>query len=218
VLSFSGYAMGMSSHDSRRDVRFPDDLDQVVYLENVTWADYERIAATRGDGSVPRLTYADGVLELMSPGHLHEFDKTTLARLFEAYLVHLGIAADGIGSWTVKHKRKKRGAEADECYVFGGKGRDPTVKCPDLVIEVIYHSGSLDKLDVWHRLGAKEVWIWTLERKLEIFVRRANAFVPAKRSSLAPRVDTDLLVRCMERPNQLAALRALGRALAKRRR
>jgi Uma2 family endonuclease len=201
----------MSSHGSRGDVRDSDDIDQVVYLQNVTWADYERIAATRGESANPRLTYCDGVLELMSPGHPHEYDKKTLARLFEAYADHMDIWAEGIGSWTIKRKKKKRAAEADECYVFDK--RSDSVKCPELVIEVIYHSGGLDKLEVWHRLGAQEVWIWTREQKLQIFVRGPKQFTLAKRSVLVPRIDTELISRCMLKPTQQDALRALRRAL-----
>jgi Uma2 family endonuclease len=200
-----------------RDVRPSDmksDPDQVVHLSNVTWADYERIAATRGESAIPRLTYCDGVLELMSPGHPHEYDKTTLARLFEAYADHLQIWAEGIGSWTIKSKKKKQAAEADECYVFDK--RSDSVECPELVIEVIYHSGGLDKLPVWHRLGAKEVWIWTQQRKLEIFVRKPKAFVPAERSKVVPRIDTALIARCMAKSSQQDALRALRAALRRR--
>lgn len=112
--------------------------DQVVYLSNVSWEDYERIDALRGESAIPRLTYVEGMLELLSPGTPHESDKTKLARIFEAYLEHLGIPAEGVGSWTVKDKKRKLGAEADECYVFTTSPVGPSVKAPDLVIEVIY--------------------------------------------------------------------------------
>ena len=189
--------------------------DQAVYLWNVTWSEYERIAATRGESSVPRLTYFDGVLELVSPGRPHESDKTKLARLFEAYVDHLGIRAEGIGSWTVQDEDEETGAEADECYVL--RKRVPAdIKCPELVIEVVYHSGGLNKLEVWHALGAKEVWLWTLKNKLQIFVRKPDKFVSATRSKLVPRVDPKLLVRCMAKPDQTSAVRALRRALARK--
>ena len=74
-----------------------------------------------------------------------------LARIVEAYLDHLGIPAEGVGSWTVKNKRKKLGAEADECYVLTKGPVSPSVKVPDLVIEVVHSAGSLDKLDVWQK-------------------------------------------------------------------
>jgi Uma2 family endonuclease len=190
--------------------------DQVVYLTNVSWADYERIDALRQESSVPRLTYEDGLLELRSPGTPHESDKKKLARIFEAYLDRLEIPAEGVGSWTVKNKRKKLGAEADECYVFGTTPVDSSVKAPDLVIEVVYSSGGIDKLEVWRKLGAKEVWFWR-RGELDVFVRRGDAFASARRSALVPTIDLDLVVRCMQEPTQTAAVQALRAALAKKR-
>jgi len=192
------------------------DRDQVVYLSNVSWADYERIDALRGESSVPRLTYVEGMLELMSPGTPHESDKKKLARIFEAYLDHLGIPAEGVGSWTVKNKRKKLGAEADECYVFTTLPVGPSTKAPDLVIEVVYSSGNLDKLEVWQQLGAKEVWSWQ-PGQLSVFVRKGDGFELARRSALVPSIDLELVVRCMHEKTQNAAVHALRAALAKKR-
>ena len=50
----------------------PDSHDQVVDLSNVSWEDDERIDALRGESAIPRLTYVEGVLELISPGTPHE--------------------------------------------------------------------------------------------------------------------------------------------------
>jgi Uma2 family endonuclease len=190
--------------------------DQVVYLSNVSWEDYERIDALRGESASPRLTYVEGVLELMSPGTLHESDKKKLARIFEAYLEHLGVFAEGVGSWTVKNKKRKLGAETDECYVFTASPVSPSMKAPDLVIEVIYSSGSVDKLEVWRKLGAKEVWFWQ-RGELVVFVRKGNEFAAAKRSILVPALDLQLVVRCMHEKTQTTAVKALRAALAKKR-
>jgi Uma2 family endonuclease len=192
------------------------DHDQVVYLSNVSWQDYERIDALRGESSMPRLTYVEGMLELMSPGTSHESDKKKLARIVEAYLDHLGISAEGVGSWTVKNKKKKLGAEADECYVLTTAPVGPLVKAPDLVIEVVYSSGNLDKLEVWRKLGAKEVWLWQ-RGELAVFVRRGDGFRSARRSALVPALDLELVVRCMHEKTQTAAVQALRAALAKKR-
>jgi Uma2 family endonuclease len=192
------------------------DHDQVVYLSNVSWADYERIDALRDESSVPRLNYVDGMLELLSPGTPHASDKKKLARIFEAYLEHLGIPAEGVGSWTVKNKKKKLSAEADECYVLTAAPVGPSVKAPDLVIEVVYSSGTLDKLEVWRRLGAKEVWFWQ-RGELAVFVRKGDGFGPAQRSVLVPALDLELIVRCMHEKTQTAAVRVLRATLAKKR-
>ena len=37
--------------------------DHIVFLDGVTWEDYERFLAIRGDRSAPRMTYLEGVLE-----------------------------------------------------------------------------------------------------------------------------------------------------------
>jgi len=190
--------------------------DQIVYLTNVSWEDYERIDALRRESAVPRLTYVEGVLELMSPGAPHESDKKMLARIFEAYLDHLGIAAEGVGSWTVKNKRKKLGAEADECYVLTEAPLRTSLKAPDLVIEVVHSSGSLDKLDVWRRLGAKEVWLWR-RGQLEVYARKDDELAASRRSALVPAIELELVARCMQEKTQTAAVHALRAALAKKR-
>ncbi len=189
----------------------PPDVDARVELDGVGWADYERLVAVRGEASVPRLTYLEGRLELMSPGRSHESDKKKLARLLEAYADHLGLALEGLGSWTVKREEVRRGAEADECYVLGPV-TDAHVH-PDFAIEVVYTSGGISKLDVWGGLGVDEVWFWSGER-LAIFHRAGATWSPAARSRYVPAIDPALIARSMGEPSQVAAVKALRAALA----
>ncbi|HVV87338.1 MAG TPA: Uma2 family endonuclease [Kofleriaceae bacterium] len=190
-------------------------VDERVFLR-ASWADYQRINRLRGESAVPRLVYQDGVLELMSPGEDHETDKKKLARLFEVHVDHLGVLAEGVGSWTVKNQRRKLGAEADECYLIGRLLERHKTKAPDLVIEVVYSSGGLSKLEVWYGLGAKEVWFWTRKRELLIFVRRPRGWRASSTSALVPDLDPALLVRCMAVVGQTAAVAALRKALQRR--
>ncbi len=193
-------------------------IDERVFLR-ASWADYRRIDRMRGESAIPRLTYHGGVLELMSPGTEHERDKKKLSRLFEAYTEHLGVIADGIGSWTVKNEDKELGAEADECYLIGRFVEDAKPRAPDLVIEVVYSSGGLSKLEVWHGLGAKEVWFWTRDHRLTIFVRvPRGTWREAARSKLVPGLDPALITACMAIRGQPPAVAALRKKLARRRR
>ena len=41
--------------------------DHIVLLRDAAWSDYQRILELRGDRSVPRIAYLNGLLELMSP-------------------------------------------------------------------------------------------------------------------------------------------------------
>lgn len=190
-------ARAIPLHDGHRDP------DQRVMLRNVTWEDYERVLAMRGDVPGVRITYLNGVLELMAPSRSHETIKKRLARLIEAYAEELGIDLNGFGSWTIKHEPDERGAEPDECYTIGQPG-----DAPDLAIEVIWTHGGLDKLEVYRRLGVREVWIWQ-DGELHAHALRDDGWERLARSEFLPDVDLELLVRFVDEPSQLTAVKSL---------
>jgi Uma2 family endonuclease len=189
----------------------PDTLDQCVRLHDVGWDVYEALVTDRGESSVPRMSYLEGELELMTPGADHEWEKTLLARLFEAWSDEVGIDVDGYGSWTIKEKRRQRGAEPDECYVLPEPGR-PRPKAPHIAIEVVKTSGGIDKLEIYRKLGVREVWFWE-DGKLTFHLLRGEHYLRATRSALVPSLDPRFLVRFMKPGSQAAAVRALRKAM-----
>lgn len=112
---------------------------------------------SRGEGSVPRITYLDGWMQLMTPSRGHERVKSHVGALVEAFALERGIELGAYGSWTPKAEVKRAGVEPDECYILG---LDQEKAVPDLAIEVTWTSGSLRKLEAYHRLGGREVWFW----------------------------------------------------------
>lgn len=179
-------------------------------LWGAQWADYERLQELRGEGAVPRLTYLDGVLELMTPSVYHEGDKTRLARLIETWAEEADVPLEGFGSWTLKAEAKQRGAEADECYVLGPLEGEPAL--PDFVIEVVRTSGGIDKLAVYRGLGVPEVWFWQ-RRQLSFFALAEDGYHRIARSRFVPGLDLDLIRSCMDAPTQTEAVRQLRRAM-----
>lgn len=130
--------------------------DQVIVLEGVSWADYDVVDRLRGpDAPQPRIAYLDGVLQLMTTGLQHELLKKLLARLVEAYADEREIELLGAGNATFRKKAKRAGLEPDECYWIGEQRA-----VPDLAIEVVQTSGGIDKLEIYRRLGVREVWFW----------------------------------------------------------
>ena len=184
------------------------EIDQYVLLRGVTWEDYERLLAVRGESSVPRMTYLDGELELMSPSTSHEWRKTLIARLLEAWAEESDIDLNGYGSWTVRKKPRKRGLEPDECYILGTRKKPR----PDLAIEVVISSGNLDKLDVYSGLGVPEVWFWQRDT-IEIHVLRGKGYEKVARSELLPTLDFALPSRFVDHPQQTQAVREYRAAL-----
>jgi Uma2 family endonuclease len=179
------------------------DPDGIVRLHGVTWEQYETILAIRGDKSAPRIAYLEGELEFMSPSRSHEAIKKRIARLLEAWAEETGVDLQGFGSWTVKRKLRKRGAEPDECYVVGMR----KTRAPDLAIEVVWTSGGLNKLAIYAPLGVREVWVWE-DARLSVHALREGGYVGVAGSELLPALDLALLLRFVDEPNQTAAVRA----------
>lgn len=176
--------------------------DDRVVMHRVPWTHFEAILALRGDTSVPRLSYLRGALELMTPSRHHESIKTLLARMIEHYAMEAGIRLSGYGSWTLRSAPTERAIEPDECYILG----DPRPKdTPDLVIEVIWTSGGLDKLEVYRGLGVGEVWLWRNEA-IQIYRLEGDRYVEMSRSGLLPDLDIALLARLAGYENQHQAM------------
>ena len=183
--------------------------DHFVHLDGVTWADYERLLEIRGDHSAPRITYLDGTLEIMSPSASHESIKSMIGCLVEVWCLERDIEFTTYGSWTLKNRRAKRGAEPDECYVFGSVAAK---KRPDLAIEVIWTSGGIDKLEVYRKLGVPEVWIWDAER-IVVYRLRAERYVSTTRSVVLRGIDLEQLASFIDRPTTSRAIRDYRAAL-----
>jgi Uma2 family endonuclease len=180
-------ALALREHDDTPNT------DSIIVLHDVTWEDYERLLEIRGDKSAPRINYLEGELEIMSPSKDHEQIKSFIGRLLEAWCMDRGIEVTPFGSWTLKERKQDRGAEADECYIFGTAPRER----PQLVIEVEWTRRSIDKLRIYEKLGVDEVWTWR-KGVIQVYVlvgeksRKQNAAVsfPTSTSDSSPQCST----------------------------
>jgi Uma2 family endonuclease len=185
--------------------------DHIEILEGVAWSDYLRIMRERGDHSAPRIAYLEGRLEIMSPGQPHEWIKSTIGCLVEAWCLERGIEFSAFGGWTLKDRKVARGVEPDECYVFG-MPRGATR--PDLAIEVIWTSGGLDKLQIYRKLRVREVWIWR-RNELTAHALRDLFYQPVSESQILPGIDLGQLAGFLDQPTTSAAIRAYRDLLRK---
>jgi Uma2 family endonuclease len=164
--------------------------DNRILLWNKTWDDWETLLAIRGEKSSPRMAFLDGTVEIMSPSRDHELIKSCIGRLVETYYEVRGIAFSPVGAWLQKEKEKEAGAEPDECYLFEpGSMAKPR---PDLVIEVIWTSGGIDKLEIYRRYAIPEVWFWD-DYAIEVYVLAGDKYELQPESKLLPDLDLALL-------------------------
>lgn len=189
----------------RRDAS-PAAAEERVVLTGVAWSTYESLLIDLADQSAPRLTYDEGVLEIMTPSAEHEDVNRTLALLIEVLAEESQIDVRDLGSTTFRCEEHKRGLEPDSCFYIQheaavrGKDRldlavDPP---PDLAIEIELASGAIPKLPVYAALGVPEVWRYDGEQ-LRIFVLEAQTYVQRPHSRAFPNLSgeamTDWLAR-----------------------
>jgi Uma2 family endonuclease len=178
--------------------------DQRIVMRGLDWAGFQSLLALRGERSSPRMAYLDGVVELMSPSRGHEGTKSNLGRLVEAYCLLRDIPISPYGAWLLEDQTEEAGAEPDECCVFG---TDPKAKDrPDLAIEVVWTSGSIDKLEIYRRLFVREVWFWE-QGVLNVHVLDGDGYKSSSRSAVLPELDLELLCSFLDRRTAIEAMR-----------
>ncbi len=134
-------------------------------LENIRWETFVELSEQR-HGSVPRMTFDEGMLELMSPKRLHEGVGCLLGRMVETFTEVHGIEIQSVASTTFKRRDLEKAFEADESYYIENAERirakeeldlrfDPP---PDLVIEVEITSSAIQKMKLFAAMGVPEVW------------------------------------------------------------
>lgn len=201
--------LGMGNHALITDAPVPledyvPEADQRIVMRGQNWASYKALLAVRGDRRGPRIDYLDGVVQLMTPSRRHEFYKSGLGRLLEAWCTEHRIKYTPYGSWTLDDESEQAAVEADESYVFGD---DPdSVPLPQLAIEIVWTSGGINKLEIYRRLGVREVWFW---KRLSIAVHVLGAEGYEQRAASARFPDLDLTLLC-----RLAATTPVSDAVA----
>ena len=154
-----------------------------IPLHGVSWEQYEAMVTAVGNRPRLRMTYLEGLLEIMTISAEHEMLKKMIARLIEVYALEKEIDLFSCGSATYRSAVAARGLEPDESYCIG-----TCKELPDFAIEVVLTSGGLDKLKVYQGLGILEVWFW---QDGKLIVQRLktdsiDAYVPVSRSVLLP--------------------------------
>lgn len=183
--------------------------DQRVVMHGVSWSHYEALLALRGDAPVPRISYLDGTTELMTPSKDHERIKSYIGMLVEAYALARDIDLSPYGGWTLRQAPEQAGVEPDECYLIGS---DQSRDTPDLVIEVVWTSGGIDKLEAYRRLGVLEVWFWK-SGAIQAYALRDGGYQTISSSVCLPGLEPELLSAFLDRPTALQAVKALRAAL-----
>jgi Uma2 family endonuclease len=129
--------------------------EKLVSLPNISWEQFKAIEAQLGNNRSVRLSYLSGILEIMSPiGSRHKRVKSTLGLLIEAYMREMNIRFYVTGGFTIEEPGYASGTP-DESYCIGSDK-----ETPDIVIEIIITSGTIDRKELYKPRKVPEVWFW----------------------------------------------------------
>ena len=183
------------------------DYTSYVLLSDVSWEQLEQLDVILV-GTGARLTYLDGILEIMSPlSDEHEDSKKTLAMLVEVYMRIKNIRFYSRGSATLGNREDKTRIEPDESYNLGTKK-----PIPDLILEITVTSGGINKLEIYKRLGIPEVWFWE-DGLLSVFCLEAGEYQKVGRSALLLDLDLELLAKYSRMVDQFDAVNEFGQVI-----
>ena len=178
-----------------------------VLLYDVSWEQLEQLDINLA-GTGARLTYLDGILEIMSPlSDEHEDSKKTVAMLVEVYMRTKNIRFYSRGSATLGKRENKTRREPDESYNLGRKK-----SIPDLILEITVTSGGINKLEIYKRLGIPEVWFWE-DGLLSVYCLQAGEYQKVTKSFLLPELDLELLAKYSRMADQFDAVNEFSQVI-----
>lgn len=175
--------------------------EQRLILQDIGWQEYLAIDSVLEEVPGLRLTYLEGLLEIMTLSPAHEREKKAIARLLEMYAFIKNIDLHGCGSTTYRSEAHKRGLEPDECYCVGN-----LKDTPDLAVEVILTSGGIDKLEIYKGLGVAEVWFWQ-NQKFLVYYLNSGEYQAIANSTFFPELALDFLASYVQPDRQPTAIR-----------
>lgn len=178
----------------------------------ITYAQYVTINDAIGDRPSPRMIYADGRLELLTPSRSHDWHVTLIDHLVAQVATGCDAHWEPSSQTTYRHPARDAGAEGDRAYYFGRSAQKmagvlevdlDSQPPPDLVIEVEHTRSSKHALRAWGKLGVGELWVYNVRKHTTTFLRRrrnasysrikASIVLPALRPS-----DVDHQIRLAE--------------------
>ncbi|WP_319422171.1 Uma2 family endonuclease [Pleurocapsa sp. FMAR1] len=188
---------------------------QQLLLQDINWQDFEEILEELGEHRSSKISYSNGVLEIMVPLPEHEKDKEIINEIVKILLDELEIDFEPLGSTTFKNKQMIQAVEPDSCFyiqnyqVVIGKNRlDLEIDSPpDLAIEIDITNRT--QLDNYLLLKVPELWRYT-RKGLQIYLLEENHYTKSQISSNFPDIP---IVKLIEKYVKQAQTEGRGKAI-----
>lgn len=166
---------------------------QQLLLQDISWQDFEEILEDLGEHRGSRISYSDGVLEIMVPLPEHEKHKEIIGEIVRILLDKLEIDFEALASTTFKNEQMNQAVEADACFyikncqaVIGKDRLDLTIDPPpDLAIEIDITNRT--HFNNYLLLKVPELWRYT-RKGFQIYLLQDGIYVESKASPNFPNI------------------------------
>ena len=160
---------------------------QQLLLQDISWQDFEEILEDLGEHRGSRISYSNGVLEIMVPLPEHEKHKEIIGDMVKILLERLEIDFEALASTTFKNEQMNQAVEADACFyiencqaVIGKDRLDLTIDPPpDLAIEIDITNRT--QFNNYLLLKVPELWRYT-RKGFQIYLLQDDIYVESKTS------------------------------------
>ncbi len=169
-------------------------------LSNLSWEQFEAIDKTFSSIPNIKFRYLEGDLEIVTISPEHEYFKSTISLLLEAFFQFQKIRFYKWGGPSFGNKTLGALSEPDESYNLNS-----WKTYPDLVIEVVISSGGVNKLEGYRRMGVLEVWFWE-DGLLQIYSWQNNQYKKENQSVLLPDLPVEAFCRYVTDHDQYDAV------------
>jgi Uma2 family endonuclease len=137
-----------------------------VTFHHASWEEYEELLDQVGEASDLRISYDDGVLQVMTLSTEHENYARFIEKMVSTLSLRKRINIRSFGGSTMRKKKKRKGKEPDACFyvqtvaAIGNRMKldfevDPP---PDIAVEIDLHHDSRAKFPIYVALGVPEIW------------------------------------------------------------
>jgi Uma2 family endonuclease len=190
--------------------------DAIVTFHDVGWDEYEHLLEQVGEAEHLRISFDDGVLQVMTLSPEHEKYVRFFESLMTAIRLRLRINVLSFGSATIRKEGERKGNEPDACFYVQTADRignrlqldfatDPP---PDIAVEVDIHHDSRDKLPIYFALGVPEVWRFD-GQSLVIYLLEHDSYRESQTSLALPFLTARILTGVLARVASEGELNAL---------
>lgn len=179
--------------------------DSAVTLRNQTWRDYERLLDEVGEASGLRISFNEGILEIMTLSIQHEYYAAVVQDLVRTLSLRKRIKTLCFRSVTIKKTKVLKGAEPDGCfYVQSADKLPPMIEMdfskdppPDVVVKVDVHHKSESKNPIYAALGVSEIWRYNGRKVMIYKLGKKGEYSEARKSAALPILTAEILTKLL---------------------